>query len=79
MQSLPIEAIRTAFLAMDDRAVELVADLLGGDEVDQMIACVVEAQIAAGWTLLPPALSSHATQFRRVLKQRASRMGRAPA
>jgi len=79
MQSLPIEAIRKAFIASDDPVIDMVAFLLDATEIDAMIAAVVVAQIETGWTLLPPALSSHATQFRRVLKQRASRMGRAPA
>lgn len=56
--ALPIEAIRHAFLNMDEFVIKRMKHLLHTEEVDQLIAFVVEAQIAVGWTLLPPEFAS---------------------
>jgi len=49
-----IDAIVEAFTSSSEPVVDLVTYLLGPDELQQMIACVVEAQIETGWRLLPP-------------------------
>jgi hypothetical protein len=51
-----IEAIRAAFLAKGGHVGDLVAFLLDEGEIDQMIGQVIEAQVSAGWSLIPPGI-----------------------